>query len=398
MTHKMGLAQFVLADKNIFTSKKYLDKVGSNYNYVWVEDSTVVHAHSSRTFSTNVAYAGSSSNYYYVVKESTNTNFSATNENPFPYSDEPDNSWSESNVNIGAGQYRQITKTPAITCSVISKHTLAIGDIMYTDGALSSSHTGSIHRSPVGIVFYLGSNSTPMSSYDTNLGFTHGYVMALKDCDNRSEGPWGSGEANYTLVNGESEAINYADEATQVPAVKGDMNGLKHCNDALSGPYASLCTAIIKAKAHTPAMPTTGSAVTSGWYLPSSGQMFHWVVAFSNGWITNETAIYQFRTNFRDFCYMSPDADGTEEKGLTTRVRLAMNAYMTGKGLTAGTEYTAFTKSNYFWSSTERIVTCAFMFYFYENGFTVWPGTCGNNSAEPKEAYHRRYTKSVLAF
>ena len=396
MAHKMGLAQFTLADKDIFTSKKYLDKSGSTYSYVWVEDSTLLKAHSSRTFSTNPKpYSHNTATKYYIVKKATNTTFTAADENQYPNGDVPNNGWSEPNVNIAGGQCKIVTRTPAITCSVFSQHTLQVGDIMYTDGALSSTHTGSLHKSPVGIVFFVNTNLMPMSSYDVNLGYTHGYVMALKDCDKRSSSQWGSGAANTDIVT--DETINSSEEVTQIAALQNDYNGLKHCDYALEGSYASLCTAINKAKAHIPAMPISGTIRTSGWYLPSSGHLYRWLTAFSDGWITDDI-VPVWRSSYNDYYYKAADDDGTTEKSLTTRVRLAMNKYLTDKGLTAGTDFDAFTAGNYFWSSTERIGTTAICFYFYEGGRSVWPN-CGNSSAEPKSmSSGRNFTKAVLAF
>ena len=394
MAHKMGLAEFSLQNKNIWTSKKYLDKSESTYSYVWIEDSTVVTGNSSRTFSSPIAYAGTGYKYYVIVKKSTNTTVTTTKESAFANADVPDNSWSET-VNIAEGNFVSRSKTPDMTCKTISKHTLAVGDIMYTDGALSSSHTGSNHQSPVGIVFYINTNQTPMSSYDINLGYTHGYVMALKDCDNRSSSQWGSGTANSDIVT--DETINFSVEATQIAALQNDNNGLMHCDYALAGSYASSCTAINKAKAHTPAMPTSAPTKTSGWYLPSSGHLYHWLTAFSGGWIVDSTTPI-WRSSYNDYYYKADDDDGTTEKALTTRVRLAMNGYLTGKGLIAGTNFDAFTAGNYFWSSTERIGSTAISFYFYEKGRSVWPN-CGNSSAEPKSLNSgRNFTKAVLAF
>ena len=431
MAHKMGLAEFSLQNKNIWTSKKYLDKSGSTYSYVWIEDSTVVTGNSSRTFSSPIAYAGTGYKYYVIVKKSTNTTVTTTKESAFANADVPDNSWSET-VNIAEGKFTSRSKTPDMTCKTISKHTLAVGDILYSDGALSASHTGSIHRTPIGLVFYLGTTSYDKS---VNAKFTHGYVMALKYSGGAFTSPtiWCTGTWQTTIAtdglltprSGTGLAKDACDIITtqtgdaqrtfRINAIRNDMEGLKHCKYALQKSTTAM-TAILKAQNHQSYAPvptsstnttagtvTLQSPITSGWYLPSIGQCYQWMNTCSTSITGSEAVNYRELGSGTDytkdfFITKAESMPSISESTACERVCKEITAYLNGKGLTGFYSYlhpTAGNRNFWWWTSTENFAD--HMFVFNCDGTHIYMD--GRYQYAPKNKENGTYgVMSVLVF
>jgi len=416
MAHKMGLAQFTLADKDIFTSKKYLDKSGRTYSYVWVEDSTLLKAHSSRTFSTTPKpYSHNTATKYYIVKKATNTTFTAADENQYPNGDVPNNGWSEPNVNIAGGQCKIVTKTPAITCSVFSQHTLQVGDIFYSDGALSASHTGSKHKTPIGIVFYKGTTDYDKS---VNAQFTHGYVMALKYAGGTHSAPvtwctgtWQTSVATDGLLTPRSgtglgkdgcdiitpEISGDAQMNFRISAIRNDMEGLKHCKYALQNSSTAM-TAILKAQSHQSYAPvptsstnvtagtiTLQSPITSGWYLPSIGQCYQWMNACSTTITGSESVGYRENPTgdlTKDFYINKAISMPTvSESTACAHVCNQITNFLNGKGLTGFYSYLYETAKFWWWTSTENFAD--HMFVFNCDGTTIYMD--GRRGYAPKD-------------
>jgi hypothetical protein len=133
-----------------------------------------------------------------------------------------------------------------------------IGDIYYSDGTWSSTLEKT--KKPVGIVF-----STTTSTTDYNNGFTHGYVMALKNA--ASVVAWCTSSAAYyqtqlqtTLTNTVALEESNWDGLTETNVIRGvsDYNQTNYpaCYYAIN--YSAV-------------LPLSG---TSGWYLPSIGQWY----------------------------------------------------------------------------------------------------------------------------
>jgi len=383
MKHKMGLAIFSIQDKDIVKEKRYLDKSvnGSNttYTYAWVDDATILKAHSSRTFSYRKPYSAVNNYYYYLVPNSS-ISITATNENTYPNADVPNNGWSQT-VEIASGGYVEYTRTTDITCSVISKHTLAVGDIYYIDGKISSTLNTAKYGTPIGLVFYLGTTAKD-KAIDNDL--THGYVMALKWaggthtlCRQWCTGTYQTQIATDGLItpradNGMGAILTTGllnsgetEEQYRRRVITNDMEGLTHCRTAKSKDAANM-TAILKAESHASyaAVPTSSltttsgtltfkSPKTSGWYLPSVGQCYQWVKLCSTSITGSEKLHYGGAGNAyptaNDFFYTNP-VQVTEE----------INAYFSGKGLSSYFS-TLSTSGWWWWTSTENYRTCMFI-------------------------------------
>lgn len=132
---------------------------------------------------------------------------------------------------------------------------IKIGDYYYKDGTLS--HEYQKEKECIGIVF----------SISGTFKFPNGSVVALKDAKNADENNlhlWRNtqGRANNELVNKKNKEIgNHKEE------LKTDYGGFFYCEHITDEEYV----AINIAKSFPVELP---EEQTSGWYLPSSGQMY----------------------------------------------------------------------------------------------------------------------------
>lgn len=146
-----------------------------------------------------------------------------------------------------------------------------VGDYFYADGTWSTNYeTG--HGAVVGLVF-----STNPSAADRAAGYTHGYVVALTNIQ-------GVAWSTTTGLTGMGVIPLDADDARWWNAISGDFDGLSHTN-YIKTTYAS--TYITAFPAFNAAL-TYGVSVSkdkvnnSGWYLPSTGQMYALLYNFCN--------------------------------------------------------------------------------------------------------------------
>jgi len=129
-----------------------------------------------------------------------------------------------------------------------------IGDYYYSDGNWSDGTVAPISgKTLIGIVF-----STRISSQEQAKGYTHGYVMALKDANSGSTTTWGSYGTDTSLPNYTTCAGYYGDLSSGY--VGTYTNGM--ASNSTSYP------AFYYAKNYSVTAPSN----SSGWYLPSPGQ------------------------------------------------------------------------------------------------------------------------------
>jgi len=261
-----------------------------------------------------------------------------------------------------------------------------VGDFFYNDGTWSSEYdTKSGTRTLVGLVF-----STNVSTTDEVAGYTHGYVMALTDAGYNYGGTpetqkykWAetvpsSGSKTAGLFSiGSTLSTQYTDDAGYFAAWKADMDGLTHTNlmaESFTGydgtaadPFAGVTAAGEYPAAYAAKItynnavhvPTTGTNKTSGWYLPSCGQLYDLAYNFGGRTAWSGMSIRYSKNNQDQYneyhnCYFSGAADAT-----TT----AINNYLSARlgdaaGLTAGAGYQAFiartsSASSVYWSSSD---------------------------------------------
>lgn len=209
-----------------------------------------------------------------------------------------------------------------------------VGGYLFSDGwwgSLSDSIVGSVK--PIAVIF-----SKTTSTTDQGKGWTHGYAMALKNAS--TSAAWGPGSGNPT-------GAFFATTATEI----ADKDGYTHNTFIKTTTNQAGYAAFVTYKSVV-AAPSN----TSGWFLPSSGQLYD--ICVNLGKIT--TAYTNQTTNF----YWAAKASTCATN---------INAYLTP--LASGT-YDTFpwssTVANNYWSSSEYNSTNVNYTSFSTNGNLVF--------------------------
>ena len=261
-THAMGLADITLGSKTLDNTYHL-----STYpEYTWTHGKTTVHAVAS--VSGRSLYKVADYHYVTIVKPGQATSFSCG-------STSDADAWTVAvSVSPADNAIAKGTATSKRTAMTSIAHTLAVGDIYYSDGALSSQSEALLSgKTPVGIVGYLGDNYwTEKQLKGSNKG-GHALVMCLKTIgSNGTTGPTniGTGYAWYSSNT----------DAGRTKVSTGDM-----IRGSSSKPYGSgyIETAALVAKGSAYAAATAAknynalpaeSSKCTGWFLPSAGQCY----------------------------------------------------------------------------------------------------------------------------
>lgn len=220
----------------------------------------------------------------------------------------------------------------------------SIGDIYYNDGTWGSTLDES--KTPVGIIF-----STTTSTTDYSNGYTHGYVMALKNA--ASGVAWCSSSAAYykaqlqtTLTNTVALEESNWDGLTETNAIRG-------VNDYNQTNYPACYYAVN----YSAALPSSG---TSGWYLPSMGQ---WYLIVKNlGGVT--TAPLPSNADTPNY--------GLWEEGTSFSTADAMNTYLNKAGSSnVDTIDCSSSASRMYWCSSEYSRDLATFVLFDSYGYLI---------------------------
>ena len=170
-----------------------------------------------------------------------------------------------------AGTYQGINIDYDYT-NYTSTRDLKVGDYYYSDGSI---YPGDLAGAPkdgcVGIIF-----STTTSTTDQGLGWSHGYVIALKNTNGSigSYSKWGA------------EAVTLAGNTLALDAALDNMDGYT----ASISTELSAIDAVKAAKEYSVSLPEG----TSGWYLPSASQLAAVMnnLYTENGWKFDATNAY----------------------------------------------------------------------------------------------------------
>ena len=158
-----------------------------------------------------------------------------------------------------------------------STRNLKVGDYYYSDGSIYPGDlTGAPKDGCVGIIF-----STTTSTIDQGLGWSHGYVIALKNTNDKiaTYSRWGD------------KTVTLSGNALASGAALDNMDGYT----ASISTELSAIDAVKAAKEYSVSLPEG----TSGWYLPSASQ----IAAVMNnlytesGWKFDATNAYNAATN-----------------------------------------------------------------------------------------------------
>ena len=253
-----------------------------------------------------------------------------------------------------------------------------VGDLYFDDGSWGTAEEMPT-KTPIGIVFKVGTTTA-----DQALGFTHGYVMALKKANE---------DAALASGWGTDKTITATQLGFDLDKVKTDYDGLSHCiayktanGESYDGLYAMKA-----ANEYTPAAPTPAGAYTnSGWYLPSIGQQYLWLIEFTKGGVADNAKVTEATV-------WSPTSGSYWTAGSTDskEVCKTINAYVKAKLSTAENQalYQNFNEAggDYLWSSSWRIAGYPFNLYFDTAGILYLAGGTASSNAD-------RRVRAVLAF
>ena len=273
ITHAMGLADITLGSKeveNVYHIKGY-------ETYTWKYDKTTVYAYAG--FSGRSLYNVASHQYVAIVKPGVETSFSCSS------TTDADTWTGEVKVKPNADA---VAKGTAISSrSTYSKeHTLAVGDIYYSDGALSSQSEALLSgKTPVGIVGYVGKNYWTEKQLESSNKGGHALVMCLKTIGSTVTTDIGTRIAWYSSnTDAGRPKIN---SKALLTGSKNETYGSGVIETAaLINKWSTAAAAAYQAK-NNPPLPAKSSKC-SGWFLPTAGQYYAVMstlgAAFSGDW------------------------------------------------------------------------------------------------------------------
>lgn len=288
-THAMGLADITLGSKeveNIYHIKGY-------EAYTWKYDKTPVYAYAG--FSGRSLYNVASHQYVAIVKPGVETSFSCSS------TTDADTWTGEVKVKPNADAVAKGTATSKRT-AISKAHTLAVGDIYYSDGALSSQSESLLSgKTPVGIVGYVGENYWTEKQLKSSNKGGHALVMCLKTI-----GSTGTTDNGSTVTTDIGTKYAWYSSNTNAGITKINSKDLLtgSCNqtygsgvtetDVLISKWSTAAAAAYQAKHYTE-LPVSSSKC-SGWFLPTAGQYYAVMSKLGAEFSSDWTGIYDGNT------------------------------------------------------------------------------------------------------
>ena len=242
MSHQMGLAVITLKSGTVTNHYLSTDK-----NYTFTNTQTMKATNSF--IGNDIPYNNTTDIYIKVLKQKQSTTFAS--------STDVLGKWDTFNMTANsAGEMVTASVTPSTT----QPYFLKLGDVYYSDGALSHNTEITSNKTAVGIVFM-----TSTSSIDQTHGWKHGYVLSLHEGTKNLK--WSSSLALYNVA-----------VADRYESMAADLDGYTKCQNIVKrSDYSSTNFPAIYDAMNYKAKAKDGSVVSlsgncSGWYLPSSGQ------------------------------------------------------------------------------------------------------------------------------
>lgn len=175
-----------------------------------------------------------------------------------------------------AGKYKGIDVNYTYQNYTVTRD-LQVGDYYYADGSI---YPGDMENIPsngcVGVIF-----STETSTTDTNLGWSHGYVVALNNTGT-SNIKWknvATADDGYDVFDIDATDKDSKDKSFQ--ALIDHLDGYTSSKKITDNSNDATHPAFFAAKNYAVSIPET----TSGWYLPSMGQL---ALVMNNLGVTDE--------------------------------------------------------------------------------------------------------------
>lgn len=276
-THAMGLADITLGSKTVPNTYHL-----STYSeYTWTHGTTTIHAVAS--VSGRNLYKVADYHYVTIVKPGQATSFSCG-------STSDADAWTEAVLVSPADNAIDKGTATSKRTAISIAHTLAVGDIYYSDGALSSQSESLLSgKTPVGIVGYVGENYWTEKQLKSSNKGGHALVMCLKTIGSTGTTSIGTGYAWYS-----SNTDAGRPKVNSKALLTGSNNqtygsGFNETNELITK-WSTAAAAAYHAKHYTEL--SASSSKCSGWFLPTAGQYYAVMstlgAAFSNDW----TGIY----------------------------------------------------------------------------------------------------------
>ena len=159
-----------------------------------------------------------------------------------------------------AGEYKGIDVKYTYTGYTATRD-LQVGDYYYADGSIWPGDLGNVPAGCIGIIF-----STETSTADQAKNWSHGYVVSLFDTDDINT------KYSWSMVNEDITGLNlYEKTVDSFTSAFADYDGYSATQAILAAPSysAAAYAAVNAAVTYGKEIPST----TSGWYLPSIGQV-----------------------------------------------------------------------------------------------------------------------------
>ena len=235
--------------------------------------------------------------------------------------------------------------TPTQQRENAQQDTPQIGDLYFSDGTYGSKEEYP-SKTPIGIVF-----STETSETDKGLGYHHGYVMALKNA--ASGVAWSS--AAPAAIYTESVQSDRTVPATMASETRAEMEGLSNSLALAANPGGLTYAANAAARSYTPAAPVA----SSGWFLPSIGQLMKIADTFNGSTI-----------NFRSTSGGNPIVGVWDGDRTAVTVLNNINTYVSNR-LANTSDYEMFENGTRMWSSTVSSNNKEYAWQFIYEGTTT---------------------------
>lgn len=258
-THAMGLADITLGSKTVPNTYHL-----STYSeYTWTHGTTTIHAVAS--VSGRNLYKVADYHYVTIVKPGQATSFSCG-------STSDADAWTEAVLVSPADNAIDKGTATSKRTAISIAHTLAVGDIYYSDGALSSQSESLLSgKTPVGIVGYVGENYWTEKQLKSSNKGGHALVMCLKTIGSTGTTSIGTGYAWYS-----SNTDAGRPKVNSKALLTGSNNqtygsGFNETNELITK-WSTAAAAAYHAKHYTEL--SASSSKCSGWFLPTAGQYY----------------------------------------------------------------------------------------------------------------------------
>lgn len=288
MEHAMGLAVLNRESKNV--PKHYI--LSGHSSYTW-DNGTTTLIPSDILSNSQKLYATTNTQGVKVIPPSAESTFSSTSEG--------DDAWS-GDVKITAAANGVGTGTAKIKATKVDyTYTMEVGDIYYSDGAITKPKDEDISaarangKTPIGVIGYLGNNKWTESGTGSGYG-GHALVLCLRNIGSNGTTDMGSGYRWYSSNEDCHRTKVDTGDKIRGSSDKDYGSGYKETTDLVAKGIAF--EAANAAKNYT-VLPAPTNRCT-GWFLPSAGQ-YYAVMSQLGGGISPDTwEINEFFGNMTD--------------------------------------------------------------------------------------------------